>query len=108
MDRHERETAGAHVLGDCGPLIGAPGCLADGEQRERAGVVEIVERKLAHVLDAPGREPIELGRLSHAVRGLVEYAVRSGGTVAVRRNLGDEEQRCGHAAESSPRYGARA
>ena len=42
-------------------------------------------------------EPVQLGDLGHADRGLVEHAVHARGTVDVRRHLGHEQQRVTHA-----------
>ena len=96
VDRADRETPRVHVLEDRGALIGAPRRLADREERERARFVEIVEVERAHVVDATGCEPVHLGDLGDADRGLVEHTVHAGRPVAIRRDLGDEQQGVGH------------
>ena len=79
MDRGEREPAGAQALEQRGALCLAPRCLADREQRERAGRREVAVVELADVVDAAGAETVELRYLRDPDCGLIEDAVNTAG-----------------------------
>ncbi len=98
MDRTDRELPGAHPLQDQRSLRLAPRRLADREQGECARLGEVLDREIAHVVDAPPAQPVHLGDLLHPDCGLIEHPVDTGRTVVVRRDLGDEQQRADHAA----------
>ncbi len=84
VDRAHGQTARAQPFDDRRPLLGVPRRLADGEERERPRGANVVDRYAAHVVDATAGEPVHLGDLVHADRGLVEHAVDARGTVGVR------------------------
>ncbi len=65
---------------------------------ERAGTADLVDRDIPHVVDAAGPQPVHLRDLGNADRGLVEYAVNTGGTVVIGRHLRGEQQRTSHDA----------
>ena len=98
VDRADRHASGADAFHDRALLLRAPGRLADREQRECAGLLNGTDGELAHVLDPPGAQPVHLGDLFDAYRGLVEHSVHARGPVAIRRDLGDEQQRVSHDA----------
>ena len=96
MDREHREVAGAYPVEDRGLLLRAPRRLADREERERPSVAQRGRVERADVVDPLRSEAVELGNLRDADRGLVEHAVHARGPVAVRRDLGDEQQAISH------------
>ena len=98
MDRAYREATGADALHDRLLLLRAPRRLADREQRERTGLANRIDGQIPHILDRPGAQPVHLGDLPDTNCGLVEHAVHTRGPVAIRRDLGDEQQRIGHDA----------
>ena len=98
VDRADREATGAHTLHDRLLLLRAPRRLTDREERECTSLANRVDRELPYVFDPPGAQPVHLRDLTDSYRSLVEHAVHTRRPVAIRRDLGHEQQRTGHDA----------
>ena len=106
VDGEHGEVARTYTVEDRGLVLGAPRRLADREERERAGVAQRGRVERTDIVDALRRKTLQLGDLRDADRGLVEHAVHTGGPVAIRRDLGDEEQPISHGANVRRSTGA--
>ncbi len=93
VDRQHREIAGAQPVERSLRCCLAPRRLTDGEERRTAGTVEVTGSSArARRRRVEPASPCDLGNLRDTRRGLVEHAVHARRTVAVRRDLRDEEQ----------------
>ncbi len=96
VNGEQGERAVTHPAEDRIALPGAPRCLADGEQHERARFTHGVHVDQAHVVDALGIEALQLSHLLDTHRGLLEHPVHARRSVTVRRDLADEQEAIGH------------
>ena len=79
VDAQEGEPAGPQGLGDGGALVGGPGRLPDGEQRQDAPVGQLGGGEVGHLGHRHRLEPGQSGQLGQGRGGLGEHAVDPAG-----------------------------